>query len=234
MQPNVKSQYHARLFGMYLWGIIQTFPPSQTKTSIPKKKQISNLSTYISNHKKWNPGTFKLVRQFASIFCAGLRHGVLFLGGWCSMERFLLRRFLGNVETSTKRGWYCWWKKSGTTWNVKKNVNTGVNYLSTGAGFLPSTVVTKLLMGKTQLPEGFQWDFSWDLGRWSMLEEFELNFTTNLVNTVDGSETGEKTTWDGNETLQTQCAGLRAMTYMEENPKWYKVILLMEEIRPTS
>ena len=42
----------------------------------------------------------------------------------------------------------------------KKFVNTGVSYLSTGAGFLPSTVVTKLLMGKTQLPEGFQWDFS--------------------------------------------------------------------------
>ena len=34
---------------------------------------------------------------------------------------------------------YCWWKKSQTTtWDVY--INIGINYLSTGAGFLPSTV----------------------------------------------------------------------------------------------
>ena len=32
---------------------------------------------------------------------------------------------------------YCWWKKSCTTWDVKNSVNHGINYLSTGAGFLP-------------------------------------------------------------------------------------------------
>ena len=37
--------------------------------------------------------------------------------------------------------WYCWWKKSCTTWDVKDLVNNGINYLSTGAGFLPPTVV---------------------------------------------------------------------------------------------
>ncbi len=37
--------------------------------------------------------------------------------------------------------WYCWWKKSCTTWDVKDIVNNWINYLSTGAGFLPSTVV---------------------------------------------------------------------------------------------
>ena len=26
--------------------------------------------------------------------------------------------------------WYCWWKKSCTTWNVKNFVYTGINYLS--------------------------------------------------------------------------------------------------------
>ena len=35
---------------------------------------------------------------------------------------------------------YCWWKKFCTTWDVQNLVNNGINYLSTGAGFLPSTV----------------------------------------------------------------------------------------------
>ena len=34
----------------------------------------------------------------------------------------------------------CWWKKSCTTWDVQNPVNRGINYLSTGARFLPSTV----------------------------------------------------------------------------------------------
>ena len=37
-------------------------------------------------------------------------------------------------------GWYCWWRKSCTTWDARNLVNKGINYLSTGAGFLPSTV----------------------------------------------------------------------------------------------
>ena len=35
---------------------------------------------------------------------------------------------------------YCWWKKSCTTWDVWTPVKTCKNYLSTRAGFLPSTV----------------------------------------------------------------------------------------------
>jgi len=31
-------------------------------------------------------------------------------------------------------------QKSGTTWDVKIPVNIEMNYLSSGAGFLPSTV----------------------------------------------------------------------------------------------
>ena len=37
--------------------------------------------------------------------------------------------------------WYCWWKKSCTTWDVQNPINNGINYLSTGAGFFPSTVL---------------------------------------------------------------------------------------------
>ena len=36
---------------------------------------------------------------------------------------------------------YCWWLKSCTTWDVWNPTNNGINYLSTGAGFQPSTVV---------------------------------------------------------------------------------------------
>ena len=43
----------------------------------------------------------------------------------------------GNIRNGKN---YCWWLKSRTTWNVKKLVNTGRNYISTGAGFQPSTV----------------------------------------------------------------------------------------------
>ena len=36
--------------------------------------------------------------------------------------------------------YYCWWRKSCTTWDVHNPVNNGIKYLSTGAGFLPSIV----------------------------------------------------------------------------------------------
>ena len=36
---------------------------------------------------------------------------------------------------------YCWWKKSCTTWDVKKLANNEIFTISTGAGFLPSTVL---------------------------------------------------------------------------------------------
>ena len=35
---------------------------------------------------------------------------------------------------------YCWWTKSCTAWYVSNLVNKRINYLSTGAGFCPSTV----------------------------------------------------------------------------------------------
>ena len=46
------------------------------------------------------------------------------------------------IQIFTQKGTitHCWWKKSCTTWDVKNPVNTGINYLSTGAGFFPSTV----------------------------------------------------------------------------------------------
>ena len=44
-------------------------------------------------------------------------------------------------------------KKSGTTWDVKNPVNHGINCLSTGAGFLPSTVSLQYNWVCKQSPE---------------------------------------------------------------------------------
>ncbi len=41
---------------------------------------------------------------------------------------------------------YGWWLKSCTTWDVWNPINNGKNYLSTGAGFQPSTVSSRSLM----------------------------------------------------------------------------------------
>ena len=38
---------------------------------------------------------------------------------------------------------YCWWKKSCTIWDVSNPVNNGTFTISTGAGFLPSTVLSQ-------------------------------------------------------------------------------------------
>ena len=41
---------------------------------------------------------------------------------------------------SAKISWYCWWKKSCTSWYVVyPTIYSGIDYISTGAGFLPST-----------------------------------------------------------------------------------------------
>ena len=41
---------------------------------------------------------------------------------------------------------YCWWKTSQTTtWDVRNHLNNGIFTISTGAAFLPSTVVITML-----------------------------------------------------------------------------------------
>ena len=51
----------------------------------------------------------------------------------------------------------CWLKKSCTTWDVKNLVNAGVNYLSAGAGFLPSTVSRTLKVCESREAYSFLW-----------------------------------------------------------------------------
>ena len=74
---------------------------------------------------------------------------------------------------------YGWWLKSCTTWDVWNPINIGKNYLSTGAGFQPSTVVADkrtvviFFLHRRTLPHlsrichwsflgGFFYGFSWD------------------------------------------------------------------------
>ena len=56
-------------------------------------------------------------------------------GGGVQQKEFLYHQ--KRMETKTT---YCWWLKSCTTWDVWNPKNNGKNYLSTGAGFRPSTV----------------------------------------------------------------------------------------------
>ena len=62
---------------------------------------------------------------------------------WDAVVVAVVSRALGEEEGSyiSYLAPYCWWKKSCTTWDVQTLVNSGTNYISTGAGFLPSTVV---------------------------------------------------------------------------------------------
>ena len=67
---------------------------------------------------------------------------------------------------------YCWWKTSCTTWNVQNLVNNGISYLSTDAGFLPSTVAPEILGLEDDFPFGkaswqvLSWHFEWQIQSW--------------------------------------------------------------------
>ena len=46
----------------------------------------------------------------------------------------------GSRYIGSQMIWYCWWKKSCTTWHIQNLANPGIFSIWTGAGFLPSTV----------------------------------------------------------------------------------------------
>ena len=64
-------------------------------------------------------------------------------GGIFQPAMVVCRFFVTLPETNKTT--YCWWLKSCTTWDVWNPINNGINYLSTGAGFQPSTVAPKHL-----------------------------------------------------------------------------------------
>ena len=53
------------------------------------------------------------------------------------------RQYEQWVGTVMNSRYYCGWKKSCTTLDGWNPINSGINHLSTGAGFLPSTVVQR-------------------------------------------------------------------------------------------
>ena len=63
------------------------------------------------------------------------------------------------VPPATQTGHYCWWLKSCTTWDVWNPINNGKNYLSTGAGFQPSTVLRTTFFRLTFWGFCFKWSF---------------------------------------------------------------------------
>ncbi len=53
--------------------------------------------------------------------------------------------------------WYCWWLKSYTTWDEWNPINNGINYLSTGVRFQPSTVLCIIQVLPSDPFRGFKW-----------------------------------------------------------------------------
>ena len=75
--------------------------------------------------------------------------------------------------------WYCWWKKSCTTWNAQNPGNIGLNYSTNWlAGFLPSTVSRwqpenpSLLTETRKLQQGLN---IWTLKTWGKSGGFKMS-----------------------------------------------------------
>ena len=97
-----------------------------------------------SSHLKWDLDVW-FVCSFVRLFVKSWLLGRVWILLCSFLSIHLLPNFLllfGAKDIFSKNHWvllwYCWWKKTCTTWDVQNPVNNGVNYLSTG--FLPSTV----------------------------------------------------------------------------------------------
>ena len=80
MQPNVKSQYHARFFGMYLWGIIQTFPPPPKKKHPDQKNKCPIYPPIFPTTKNETQGLSNLSDNLPAFLCRTSSRG--FISWW--------------------------------------------------------------------------------------------------------------------------------------------------------
>ena len=90
-----------------------------------------------NKHKTWRSGHF---RRGGKFYRRWRCWHYAFYGHKKNMSRTLCN--FVNVR-AVRGGWDVLtmiWKKSCTTWDVNNPVNSGINYLLTGAGFQPSTV----------------------------------------------------------------------------------------------
>ena len=89
----------------------------------------------MNSHDTWGSGTAG--KEVSSAMLGELHSGKLTVRhGKSTMLMVFTRKKFGIFPC-----YYCWWLKSCTTWDVWNPINNGINYLSTGAGFQPSTVV---------------------------------------------------------------------------------------------
>ena len=72
-----------------------------------------------------------------------------------SLEKVILVGSTPHQGCNRHHQKYCWWLKSCSTWDVWNPINNGINYLPTGAGFQPSTVLHVLL----GIPKTPNWTF---------------------------------------------------------------------------
>ena len=83
---------------------------------------VSNIFYFHPYLGKWS--------NLTNIFQMGWNHQLVMFGSKVVIPKKKCRDFWS----------YCWWLKSCTTWDVWNPISNGKNYLSTGAGFQPSTV----------------------------------------------------------------------------------------------
>ena len=91
----------------------------------------------------------------------------IFLQLTWKLLKFYITDWALKLESKT----YAWWKKSCTTWDLKDPVNDiNINYLFTGAGFLPSPVgknmKSKLLREAGHCCES-AWCVAWPAEAWA-------------------------------------------------------------------
>ena len=88
----------------------------------------------------WVTGGITLVSGgFCTLLITG--HGAHFVemfADFFALHEFSKRKI---SETPWTGWWYCWWKKSCTSWHGDYPVFYRVSYITGGVGFLPSTVV---------------------------------------------------------------------------------------------
>ena len=122
-QDGTSWSSHVRFMDETMWRVAASKPLGAQQRS---KKVESWLDDF---------GWF-LVSFFEEPKVSGIKETHFFLGGW--IVRFL---------------WYCWWKKSCTSWYSKYPMIDMVLYIPGGAGFLPSTV----LLWKTHMSPEKWW-----------------------------------------------------------------------------
>ena len=123
-----------------IWNI-QTLTSSLPNLGIEAHLTLGIKPTHINTHGKITPAILILngatMHWSKPILCTEKNP-------LCSLLSSLIVLMSRCYKWSSINKWYSGWKKSCTTLDGWNPMNNGINHLSTGAGFLPSTVCPPL------------------------------------------------------------------------------------------